>query len=146
MQNNYTKEEEVETPEMQVDNLNAQAGAIQAADSWSVEQLGTIYDKTLEMWNAAEGNVALGRQRLPPEDEQEGTVEEGAQLGGRLGLEGPGEVEVSDLDAEGRPERARLDGDRSAHLGHEATLLSPWVRHAVRFLCAGSLEGPPRPL
>lgn len=53
MSNYYKQEEETETPEMQLDNLRAQAGAIQAVDIWSVEQLGTVYDKTLEMWTAA---------------------------------------------------------------------------------------------
>lgn len=53
MDSYYGKEGETETPETQLDNLRAQAGAIQAVDTWSVEQLGTVYDKTLEMWNAA---------------------------------------------------------------------------------------------
>lgn len=53
MEQYYGTEDEIETPETQLDNLRAQAGAIQAVDVWSVEQLSTVYDKTLEMWNAA---------------------------------------------------------------------------------------------
>lgn len=49
----YGKEEDVETPEMQLDNLRAQEGATRAVDVWAQETLVGIYDKTLEMWNAA---------------------------------------------------------------------------------------------
>lgn len=49
----YGKEEDVETPEMQLDNLRAQEGATRAVDVWAQETLVGIYDKTLELWNAA---------------------------------------------------------------------------------------------
>lgn len=51
----YGKEEDVETPETQLDNFLAQTGATQAVEVWAGEQLVTMYDKTLEMWNAAAG-------------------------------------------------------------------------------------------
>lgn len=49
----YGKEEDVETPEMQLDNLRAQEGATRAVEVWAQETLVGIYDKTLELWNAA---------------------------------------------------------------------------------------------
>lgn len=49
----YGREEEVETPEMQLDNFRAQEGAAKAVEVWAQETLVNIYDKTLEMWNAA---------------------------------------------------------------------------------------------
>ncbi len=49
----YGKEEDVETPEMQLDNLRAQEGATRTVEVWAQETLVGIYDKTLELWNAA---------------------------------------------------------------------------------------------
>lgn len=49
----YGKEEDVETPEMALDNLRAQVGASNAVEVWAQETLVGIYDKTLELWNAA---------------------------------------------------------------------------------------------
>lgn len=49
----YGREEDVETPEMQLDNFRAQEGAAKAVEVWAQETLVNIYDKTLEMWNAA---------------------------------------------------------------------------------------------
>jgi len=49
----YGREEDIETPEMQLDNFRAQEGAAKAVEVWAQETLTNIYDKTLEMWNAA---------------------------------------------------------------------------------------------
>lgn len=49
----YRHEEDVESPETQLDNFRAQEGASEAVVVWARETLGNIYDKTLEMWNAA---------------------------------------------------------------------------------------------
>jgi len=53
----YGKEEEVETPETQLDNYRAQLGASDAVVVWAQETLTNVYDKTFELWNkAAETN------------------------------------------------------------------------------------------
>ncbi len=51
MNNYYGKEEEVETPETQLDNYRAQSSANEAVTVWARETLVGIYDQTLEMWN-----------------------------------------------------------------------------------------------
>ena len=53
----YSKEEDVETPEMQLDSYRAQIGASDAVVVWAQETLTNVYDKTFELWNkAAETN------------------------------------------------------------------------------------------
>ena len=53
----YGKEEDVETPEMQLDSYRAQIGASDAVVVWAQETLTNVYDKTFELWNkAAETN------------------------------------------------------------------------------------------
>lgn len=59
----YGREDEVETPETQLDNFRAQEGAAKAVDIWAEETLVNIYDKTLEMWNAAGEQRAAAEQR-----------------------------------------------------------------------------------
>ena len=59
----YGREDEVETPETQLDNFRAQEGATRAVDIWAQETLVNIYDKTLEMWNAADAMRAEAEQR-----------------------------------------------------------------------------------
>lgn len=63
MNSYYGKEEEVETPETQLDNFRAQAGATQAVEVWAQETLGTLYDQTVIMWNQAGDMRAAAEQR-----------------------------------------------------------------------------------
>jgi len=59
----YQREDEVETPETQLDNFRAQEGVAKAVDIWAQETLVSIYDKTLEMWNATSAMLQDAEQR-----------------------------------------------------------------------------------
>ncbi len=49
----YEQEDEIETPETQLDNYRAQIGATDAVVVWSKEQLNGLYDKANTLYNAA---------------------------------------------------------------------------------------------
>lgn len=59
----YGKEEDVETPETQLANFRAQEGAVEAVVIWARETQIGIYDKTLELWNAADAMRTEAEQR-----------------------------------------------------------------------------------
>lgn len=59
----YGHEEDVETPETQLANFRAQEGAVDAVAIWARETQIGIYDKTLELWNAADAMRTEAEQR-----------------------------------------------------------------------------------
>lgn len=59
----YKREDEVETPETQLANLQAHTSAVEAVKIWAQETLVQAYDRTLALWNEAAALREAAEQR-----------------------------------------------------------------------------------